>query len=125
MNKDELNNRLDEIYEECKESNWDSYNGLAIVPKEIEIAKHFLSLIPDNIPFPEPCPSPDGSISFDWYKGRYKIISLTINESNSLSYAWLNGSENNYDHDCGVIKFADKLPEKIVDKIKEIMELKP
>jgi len=54
------------------------YHATGIDPKTSEAASAFLLQLPANIPVPEITADPDGEISFEWYKERYRTFLISM-----------------------------------------------
>lgn len=77
-------------------------------------AESFLRALPPEIPMPELAVEPDGSITFDWIQSKNRMFSLSVSGRDSLSYAWLDGSDKGY----AVTAFdRQTIPERIIKEI--------
>jgi hypothetical protein len=59
---------------------------------------------------------PDGEISFEWYRGPRRILTLSIGADRRLSYAGLFGSSKVN----GVEYLRDELPEPVVANLRRL-----
>ena len=98
-----------EISNDCSQSDWDGYEAMAITSNEINIARKFLSMLPESIKTPEVSPDPDGSISFNWGEGHDLLFSV-FPTNNLLFYAGIfpNGANTQ-----GQIPYYDEIPKEI------------
>lgn len=102
---------LRKMVDECADDNWDGNDALGISVPAYWNAENLIRALPDDFPLPEFAPEPDGSISIDWIRSRYRIFSLSVGDGNRLSYAWLDGSDRGH----GVAQFdGTALPSRIL-----------
>lgn len=92
MNEDLLK-ELDRVYTECSERSWDGYGAEPAIESIRPTVERFLKVLPRNIPNPDIGCDPDGEISLDWIRAKYKTISISIGKENRISYAMLDGIE--------------------------------
>lgn len=85
-NKDRLNQDLSALYYNSSSANWDGYDAVAISLSSYVNAKVFLDTFSNRFPLPTLTPDPDGEICFDW-EFDDKDLSVSVGESNVLSYA--------------------------------------
>lgn len=87
------NDVLVEFSRDYSTNAWDGDQAPAITQLTLQNVKKFLSALPTDIPDPEfSAESDDGSISLEWYGGYRKIASVSINESNRLAFAAIQGT---------------------------------
>lgn len=104
---------------ECNEEDWDSEGACPLSLPALGNAEDFIRALPDELPFPEVSPEPDGAISLDWIVSRHRLFSISIGVSNRLAYAWLDGSDTGH----GVARFDGlTIPVRIRDGIRAIFE---
>lgn len=103
--KQALLKSLDEIAAEC-----------AVSPATIAHVKEFIRLLPDDVALPELAPEPDGSIGMDWIHLRNCQFSVSVDDSNSIPFAYVDEPNR----ECGVVCFSyhDVIPDGILDYIK-------
>ncbi len=81
------------------------------------MAEDFVSALPDDLPLPEFAPENDGAISLDWIGSRYRVFTLSINGSNRLAYAWLDGADRGH----GVVRFNGvEISPRVLDAIRDV-----
>lgn len=103
---------------ECNESDWDGNGASPIDRRAVFNAVAFIRALPDRVPLPEFAPEPDGAISIDWIKSRSRLFSLSINSSNRLACAWLDGTDKGH----FVTRIVEgRIPQRILDGIEAIM----
>lgn len=109
--------RLDEVYNECSEPNWDGYGGEPISHEAYVEAQKLLRMIPPSFPKPEILAEPSGEIAFEWYKDNYSVFVISIGGNNIITYAGLFGTTTKTH---GTESFADKLPKLIFENIRRV-----
>lgn len=103
---------------ECNEPDWDGNGASPIDRRAVFNAVAFIRALPDRVPLPEFAPEPDGAISIDWIKSRSRLFSLSINSSNRLACAWLDGTDKGH----FVTRIVEgRIPQRILDGIEAIM----
>jgi len=81
---------------ECSKSGWDGY---AAVPIPGEVYFKIASLIsnfPLGLQAPELVPENDGAITLEWNNSCKQELSVSINSSNIVYYAFVDGSEKRH-----------------------------
>lgn len=95
----------------------DSDEFASVSDDVIERATHFVRAIPDALALPEVAADPDGSISFDWIAGRARVFSVSVGNTNRVSFAWIDGTDRGH----GVARFdGDVIPTRVIEGICEI-----
>jgi hypothetical protein len=84
------------IARECDVEGWDGGDALAANQAAVFQAESFVRAMPGDLPSPEFSVGPNGQIILEWIASRERRFSLSIGESNRLSYAWLDGSDSGY-----------------------------
>lgn len=103
---------------ECGEHGWDGNGASPIDQQTVCNAVAFIRALPDRVPLPEFAAEPDGAISLDWIKSRSRLFSLSINSSNRLACAWLDGTDRGH----FVARIVEgRIPQRILDAIEAIM----
>ena len=102
--------------EEHSADNWDGYNAKAISNESYNNAFNFALSLPSNVPIPEVYVDTDGEVTFEWYKGRRQVFSISLGSNNELAYAGLYGASKTY----GVEPFYDDMPERLLDNINRL-----
>ncbi len=106
---------LNQLALDCSQPNWDGYDAVPISMGALVNAEAFIRALPSNLPLPEFCPEPDGSISVDWIVSRLQLLSLSISGSNRIAYAWLDGTDKGH----AVARFDGvTVPQRIVEAIR-------
>lgn len=122
MNKSEVIKYLDKILEDCCEENWDSYGAEPVIQEDYDSAVAFVNALPEDIIIGDGgCPSPDGSISFDWYDGDSIFTVGTTKDCLIYAGSFNIGSELKTSLH-GVLPFDGKqVPQLILDNIRRFI----
>lgn len=107
---------LNDVYQECCESNWDGYGAQAITEEAYQEAFKLLTLLPSNVPMPEVVPEPSGAIGLEWSKGRFFVFVASVCGENFITYAGVFGVNKIH----GTEYFGDSLPPIIVENIQRL-----
>jgi hypothetical protein len=84
-----------------------------------ENIRKFLKSLPSNIKKPTLSFEPDESVTFEWYKNKKWLISISLDKESSLHYAALFGDESHY----GSVKFTDIISKHIIRLIEEVINV--
>lgn len=115
--KAQLLHDLYEVTNEAVEDDWDGDGAKAVGASTIAHAEAFIKALPDGLSLPELSVEPDGEIAFDWMPIKTRTLSISINESNRLSYAWIDGTDRGH----GAAKFSmNVIPSRLVSEIDQI-----
>lgn len=109
--------RLDEVYNECSEANWDGYGAEPVSREAYVEARKLLGMIGPSFPMPEVFVEPDGEIAFEWYKERDLLFVISVGGNNIITYAGLFGKKNKTH---GTETFTEKLPGFVVQSIHRV-----
>lgn len=105
---------IQELAEECSSAGWDGYDGCPVSSRTANLANDFIRALSSGLPLPDISAEPDGEIALEWIASRSKVFSISLGETNRISYAWIDGG----DHGHAVAIFdGQKVPRKIVEGI--------
>ena len=107
---------LYEVFGECCQPDWDGYGARKVSWENYLAAKRFVEALPVGFRPPEVSADPDGEISFEWYKDRNCLFSVSIGHDNELTYAGLFGASRTR----GTELFFDEIPDLILNCIKRL-----
>lgn len=110
---------LDELYqvfEECREPNWDGYSAAQVSDEAYRLAAKFLDALPFGIPAPSVGAEADGHVTLEWYCSPRQTLSVSVGPDGDLHYAALLGLRKAY----GTEPFGEA-PIKILELIKQVM----
>ena len=84
--KADILHELEELFQDCKEKNWDGYGASGVSELSYEDAKKLINLLPEseNILAPELDPLPTGEISLYWSISSNINFSLTFSDNEIL-----------------------------------------
>lgn len=106
-----------QLANDCSVADWDGEGAKPISEAAAAMATDFVSALPDDLPLPEFAPENDGAISLDWIGSRYRVFTLSINGSNRLAYAWLDGADRGH----GVVRFNGvEISPRVLDAIRDV-----
>ena len=97
-------------------------NNIIISENTILNSRIFGDMLPSTLPLPNTLLiDTDGNICVRWRPNKYRKFSITINDSDKLSYGWCDGS------DCGngIINFINGLPKLLLSLMKLIILKSP
>lgn len=106
----DLYDQVIEIAADCSEPDWDGYDARPLSPEAKERALQIIRLLPDSVQIPELAPSPEGEISFEWYVGRDRLLSVTP-QNELLIYAAIVGPDHTQ---YGRVPVRETWPEEIL-----------
>ena len=106
--------QLNEVLEDCAQSDWDAYGAEPVLFESYENAKRFARSLPFSFSSPDVSAEPDGEITFEWYSNPTRVFSVSVGPNNELHYAGLFGASRAY----GTEVFHDEIPEVILSHIK-------
>jgi len=108
-------NQLLSIHKESSISGWDGYDAQPVKVESLNNAIDFMNDLDEDIPAPDICPEPDGEIALEWYGSNQSTISISIGDSDLISYAAIfpnslkaNGTESLSNEDKGILEIYIK-----------------
>ena len=108
---EEAKEALQDIYQEAIAPGWAGPGSNAVHPLTLDMAQRFLDALPLSMPAPEVNADPDGEISFDWDRGRDRLLAVSISLSGRLSFIYRHRSVRLRD----TLWFMDdQLPDELV-----------
>jgi len=108
-----VRDELGEVWEECRNENWDSYGAKGVSSDALRNAYCFLEALPLGCPAPSISGEPDGALTFEWHRDHRHTLSVSIDGDENLYFAALLGPMKSHGSD---IFFGD-IPEMILDLI--------
>jgi hypothetical protein len=103
--------QLGEVYDACRQLDWDGEGAEAIEQDTLRNAYMFIEALPDGYPLPTTISGePDGHINLEWYRHRRRILSVSISPDGMLYWAALFGVED----PRGSCPFYGDIPETIL-----------
>jgi hypothetical protein len=108
---------LYDLAERCKQENWDGDGAEAITDATYQKAYLFLETLPIDLPAPDFIPEPDGHIAMEWYRGRGRLIVLSIGEDGEIHYSFTLGDKRGTGCEC----FAGSVSRVILNLIHKVL----
>lgn len=112
-----VENDLEEVFEDCRNENWDGAEAEAVSWDTYNLAKNFLLAFPRGTPIPSIGAEPDGSITAEWASTRYRTLSVSVTPNGELCYAALIDDRT----DSGREIFCGFVPARIKQLIREVV----
>lgn len=90
-----------------------------LLPSALTTARvfDFLYVLPRGTALPEATLDPDGEVGLDWMISKNRILSVSIGESNRISYAWHDGTDRGH---AAVTFDGRKLPSHLMTLLTEM-----
>lgn len=107
---------LAQLAGECAEQNWDGFGASPINAAAYRNACRFLESLPLGVGVPSPGVDPDGELTFEWYRGPRRTLSISVSEDGNLSYAALIGSSRAH----GREPFLGNVPRVIAELVARV-----
>ena len=109
-------NELYQVYQECRNPNWDGYNAFPVLTDTVSLAGEFLSSLPLGTPSPSFGAEPDGHITMEWHHSPFRTLSISISPEKKLHFAALIGANSYY----GTENFYGEISRSIQDLINRV-----
>jgi hypothetical protein len=104
------------VIREGEKPDWDGRGAKAISDGVVRAGLEFYYLLPSTLPKPDVTAHPNGDLAFEWYFAPRRVLTVAVNESGRLNYAWMMGLERQY----GTKYLSAKLPEEITAALRSI-----
>jgi hypothetical protein len=111
---------LSEIYDVAEELSRPGWNGGDEAPLRQESfyrAYCLAEALPSEIPNPTVGADPDGELTFEWYRGPRRLLSLSIAGEGFIHYVARIGPNELH----GVEEFFDEMPRRIVELVQDVV----
>ncbi len=106
-------NELYQVFDECRQANWDGYSAVPVSVCTFQSAYEFLEALPLGTPAPSVGAEPDGHLTLEWHRSPRRTLSVSVSAEADLHYAALIGVSKRY----GTEPFYGEVPKAIVDLI--------
>lgn len=116
--KNEMIKQLKLLATQCGVIDWDGYGALPITREVYDQSEKFICCLPLNIVEPTLAVDPNGYVSFEWYKSKSSVISISIGQDNFIHYAAIIGSSKLY----GTEPFINGIPQNIMESINKVIQ---
>ena len=110
---------LDELWEVwngCREANWDGYHALPVEQETYHAAYVLIESLPLGFPRPSIGAEPDGHLTLEWYKSPRRTLSVSVDPHGFLHYAGLYGPSKRY----GTLAFFSTVPSELIQLVRDV-----
>lgn len=107
---------LGEVWEDCRDPNWDCYDAVPVEQDTLRNAYIFIEALPLGTPLPSIGAEPDGHITLEWYRNPRWTLSVSVSPEGTLYYSALLGAED----PRGSCPFFGEIPESILYWIRRV-----
>ncbi len=83
-----------DVWQDCKEPNWDGYDALPVDRETFQNAYRFVELLPLGYLPSSVGAEPDGHIALEWHRNPRWTLSVSVSPEGTLHYAALLGAED-------------------------------
>ncbi len=84
-----------DVWQDCKEPNWDGYDALPVDRETFQNAYRLVESLPLGCPLPSSVGAePDGQLALEWHRNPRWTLSVSISPEGTLHYAALLGAED-------------------------------
>ena len=104
---------LADVWQECREANWDGYDALPVTQDTLRNTYTFLEALPLGFPRPSISADPHGHFSLEWYRNPRRVLSVGITPDGLLHYAALLGPNKV----CGTETFFGEILKTILELV--------
>jgi hypothetical protein len=116
FSKQSAYDQLGEVYETCREADWDGDGTEPIEQDTLRNAYVFIEALPDGYPLPDITAEPDGHLDLEWYRHPRRILSVSVSPEGMLYWAALVGTED----PRGSCPFYGDIPDTILYWIRRV-----
>lgn len=89
-----LDDQLIDAYTEASSPGWEGDGSLPVGPSTLQLVKDFVESLPLRYQTPEISPEPDGHVNLEWYSGKRRLLTVSVNPDRRLHWAALIGNED-------------------------------
>lgn len=111
LNANSVRDELCDIYDKCREPNWDGYGAQPVTAETYRYAYLFLESMPWNTPVPSVGAEPDGCLTLEWHHSPRRTLSVSFSPDGDLHYAALLGASKAF----GSEPFFGEVPQTIAE----------
>lgn len=84
-----------DVWQECREPNWDGYDALPVDRETLNVAYRLIETLPWGCPLPSSVGAePDGHLALEWHHNPRWTLSVSVSPEETLHYAALLGTED-------------------------------
>src|SRR5262245_59849702 len=107
--------QLCEVWNECREANWDGYDAHPVDQETYRAAYLLIESLPLGFPRPSIGAEPDGHLTLEWYKSARRCLSVSVDPIGFLHYAGLYGPSKRY----GTMTFTGTAPSELISLVRD------
>lgn len=107
---------LAEVWEECRNPDWDGFGALAIEQDTLRSAYMLIESLPLGFPRPSLGAEPDGQITLEWHRSPQRTLSVSVDSNGFLHYAGLFGASKRY----GTLTFFSTAPTELLQLVRDL-----
>jgi len=108
---------FESVVMECSTEGWDGYGAMSLNRGTISAAWRFAQVIPLGMYKPSVGAEPDGHITFEWYAGPERTLSVSVDSLANLHYSVLLGPDRHY----GTESFVGVVPARLLELIYQVI----
>ncbi len=116
-----LLNELSGVNDDCSDENWDGYGAVPVNQRSYDYAINLIQSMPSEIPDPSVGADPDGELTLEWHRSRWKTLSISVSADGHLHFAALFGNEPN-GSTSGTIPFFGLFPLELRQLIARVLQ---
>ncbi len=105
-----------EVWDECREANWDGYDALPVEQDTYAAAYALIESLPLGFPKPSIGAEPDGQLTLEWHNSPRRSLSVSVDPDGFLRYAGLYGPNKRY----GTLTFFGAAPGEIIQLVRDL-----
>jgi len=105
-----------EVWDECREGNWDGYHAFPVEHETYRAAYTLIESLPLGFPRPSIGAEPDGHLTLEWYKSPRRCLSVSVDPDGLLHYAGFYGPNKHY----GTLTFVSTAPSELIQLVRDI-----
>ena len=105
-----------EVWDECREANWDGYQALPVERETYQAAYRLIESLPLAFPRPSIGAEPDGQLTLEWYKSPCRALSISVDPAGLLHYAGLYGANKRF----GTMAFFSAAPSELIQLVRDL-----
>lgn len=115
--RSELLSEIYDVAEELSQPNWNGHDEAPVSQESFYRAYRLAEALPLEIPNPTVGVDPDGELTFEWYRGTRRLVSLSIAGDGLINYVARIGPNKHH----GVEEFFDEMPKRIGELVQDVL----
>lgn len=85
---------LKSILQDCSIPGWDGESAMPISARAVEHAKLVINSLPFTVGIPDIIPQSNGKLAFEWYRGPFHQLIISVGPTSNVAYSALLGSKH-------------------------------